>query len=430
MKYRKTGMGQVCGVMVIGMLLSGVSGPAWADDSSNAALKADIEILKQRLSELETTLAEQDVLPPTSGDASVATLWLPSGLQGVQFGGYVDTSYTYNFNEPNNRTSFLRAFDTRAEDFMINQAKIFVAKPVSAESPVGFRTDLIFGSDAEVLGSVSTGLGSTTDELDIQQGYVEYLAPLGNGLDVKMGKFTTLHGAEVTESKDNWNFSRSFLFAWAEPLSHTGVRVSYQWDETFTTMFGVNNGWDVVDDNNKAKTVEMGLTWAPLQDVSLSSAYMFGAEQGSDSHDQRHLWTAVASYKPLEKLALKFAYDYGREEDAVNEEGGGSASWQGFAIYAKYDATDRWAIANRFEVFQDQDGVRTAVNSATTSPTGSAIDDLDLWEWTLTNEYKINSHLIARLEYRLDKADSKVFRHDQGFSNYQNTVALEVIAPF
>ena len=51
-------------------------------------------------------------------------------------------------------------------------------------------------------------------------------------------------------------------------------------------------------------------------------------------------------------------------------------------------------------------------------------------EWTLTNEYQLNSHLLARLEYRLDKADSKLFRHDQGFENYQNTVAVEFIAPF
>ena len=32
--------------------------------------------------------------------------------------------------------------------------------------------------------------------------------------------------------------------------------------------------------------------------------------------------------------------------------------------------------------------------------------------------------------YRLDKADSDVFRHDQGFKDYQNTVAVEFIAPF
>ncbi len=409
------------------------AGLVWADEPETASVKADIEILKARIAELEAklkTVGERGAATYQAPEASGASIALPSGLQGVQISGHVDTAYTYNLNEPNNRVSTFRVFDTRSEDFMINSAELVVQKAVSPESPVGFRTDLDFGTDAEVVGGVTTGLGRGDDELDLQQAYVEYLAPIGNGVDIKFGKFVTLHGAEVIEAKDNWNYSRSYLFGYSIPFTHTGIRVSYPWTEWLLTCFGINNGWDVVDDNNKAKTVELSATVTPLQNLSLGGTYMFGAEQGNDSHDQRHLLDLVAQYQPIDKLTLRLNVDFAGEEDAVSETGGGSASWNGIAAYAKYDVTDRWSLAGRFEVFNDQDGVRTAVNAAATSPTGSAIADLQLMEWTLTNEFKLNKHLIGRLEYRLDKADSKVFRHDQGFSNYQNTVAVEFIAPF
>jgi hypothetical protein len=416
----------------------GAVGPVWAADPG---LQAEIEVLKERLAKLEAKLAEGSIVPPTAGEGA-STIALPSGLHGVQISGFADTSYTYNFNEPNNRINTLRVFDTQSGSFMVNNAELVVEKPVNAESPLGFRTDIDWGTDMEVVGGVTTGLGANahthgvstntavSDEVELQQAYVEYLAPIGNGLDIKVGKFVTLHGAEVIESKDNWNFSRSYLFGYAIPFTHTGIRASYPWNDWLSTTVGVNNGWDVVDDNNKAKTVELGATVTPTENTSLIATYMFGAEQAGDSRDQRHLLDLVASYQPTEQLTLKLNVDIAREEDALSETGGGAATWNGIAAYAKYDVTDKWSIAGRWEVFNDNDGARTAINAASTSPTGSPITDAQFMEWTLTNEYKLNSHLIARLEYRLDKADSKLFRHDQGFSNYMNTVAVEFIAPF
>jgi hypothetical protein len=58
---------------------------------------------------------------------------------------------------------------------------------------------------------------------DIEQSYLSYLAPMGRGLQIDVGKFVTQHGAEVIEAKDNWNYSRSLLFALAIPYYHMGV---------------------------------------------------------------------------------------------------------------------------------------------------------------------------------------------------------------
>ncbi len=390
-----------------------------ADEPSNAGLKAEVELLKERLAKLEDQLDSQKASEAGAASGS-AIVQLPSGLHGVNLSGFVDTTYTYNFNTPKSpRTNTLRVFDTRANSVMLNNAELVLEKPVSVESPVGFRTDLDFGTDSEVVGGVTTGLGTGDDEVDLQQAYVEYLAPVGNGLDVKAGKFVTLHGAEVIESKDNWNISRSLLFGFAIPFTHTGVRANYAWCDKFSTVVGVNNGWDVVDDNNEAKTVELGFTAIPLEKVSVGSTYMLGAEQTGNNTNQRSLWDIVASYQPIEPLQLKLNYDYGWEDNAAGFHN--NAVWQGLAGYARYALNDQWALALRGEWFSDPDGVRTALGR-----TG-----LKVYEWTATSEYQLNKHLLSRLEYRHDQANENVFLHDKsGQRPNQDTIALEFIAPF
>ena len=51
--------------------------------------------------------------------------------------------------------------------------------------------------------------------------------PLGKGLQINVGKFVTPAGAEVIETKDNWNYSRGLLFALAIPYFHFGTSAKY-----------------------------------------------------------------------------------------------------------------------------------------------------------------------------------------------------------
>jgi len=404
--------------------------PVWAADPG---LQAEIEVLKERLAKLEAKLNEGGTVPPTSGEGGPALVHLPSGLQGVNMSGFVDTSFGYNFNAPQTRTNTLRVFDTQSQSFMVNDTELVLEKPVSSDSPLGFKTSLMLGTDAEVVGSVTSGLGLGTDELDLKDAYVDYLVPVGEGLDVKAGKFATMHGAEVIESKDDWNITRSFLFGFAIPFTHTGIRATYPLTSWLSTTLGIDNGWDVVDDNNQAKTIETSFTATPTKNTSFTTNYMVGAEQTGNNGHQRHLIDFVASYQPIDPLQLKLNVDYGFEQQGVIL-GHDNASWTGIAGYARYALTDRWALTARTEWFHDADGARTAFNPAVVAANainGIAGTDLKLWETTLTSEYKLNSHLIGRLEYRHDQANEHVFRRqDVGQRPYQDTVAVEFIAPF
>ncbi|MBI3010830.1 MAG: porin [Candidatus Omnitrophica bacterium] len=404
-----------------------------ADDIDSAAVQSEIEVLKQRLAKLESKLAKM----PEAGISSIGekpgrpTLELPSGLQGLQMSGYADVSYQYSFNEPNTATTTTgRAFDTEAHGFTPHAFELVLEKPITDEMPFGFRSDLFFGDDAAVF--KSTGLGLGGEDFDLQQAYITARAPIGDGLDFKIGKFVTLLGAEVIESPANWNFSRSFGFFYSIPFTHTGVLASYPLlGEWGSTTLGVVNGWDIVDDNNKAKSLIGNITLTPpgLETVTLSINGIHGAERATNNTNKRTVISNVLSWTPIEQLALMADYDYGHESNltqGTSATGFEAANWQGLALYAKYDFTPIWSLAGRWEWFDDKDNTRTVL----TGPGGGTITDIDFYGYTLTSQWKLYEHVLARLEYRHDKADDKVFVRDEGLSSYQDTVAAEMIYHF
>jgi Putative beta-barrel porin-2, OmpL-like. bbp2 len=73
-----------------------------------------------------------------------------------------------------------------------------------------------------------------TEKSDLQEGYLSYRIPVGAGLTLKGGRLVTLLGYEVIESPNNLNFSRSFLFSFAIPLTHVGLLAFYLLTDTLS----------------------------------------------------------------------------------------------------------------------------------------------------------------------------------------------------
>ena len=398
-------------------------------------LEGEIAALRTRLDDLEGQLDAQKTADAKLGrrleslKAAEGLVEVPALLKGVEVSGYVDTSYTYSLADQNNRINRVRTFDTDANDFSLNLLKAVIEKPVNEEDPFGFRADLGFGEDAALFDS--TGIGgagaatgiiaddSSNNELSIEQAYVEYLAPIGSGLSIKAGKFVTLLGAEVIESIDNPNYSRSFLFGFAIPFTHVGVLTSYNVTEWMDAQLGLVNGWDQYDDVNKSKTFlsRVGVDLATLAETAgirdlagidpnrvlgdLSIAWVTGPEQAAtaaitagDNENDRSVIDVIYQVQPLDKLTLTGNWDYGQENDAAVSGGvDADASWNGFAIVADYQCTDKLSAAIRYEWFKDNQGVRTG-----------AVQDLE--EITVTLNYWMDEKTLARLEFRHDESSA------------------------
>jgi hypothetical protein len=318
-----------------------------------------------------------------------------------------------------------------------------VQKAVSAKGDFGFRLDLAMGAVAKVAAArglfrdVATGIAG---DFDLQQAFVSYIVPVGKGLRVDAGKFVTPVGTEFIDGYDGYNdnFSRSLLFTWAIPFTHTGFKLSYPFSDKFSAMVMLVNGWDNVLDNNSAKSFGVSLTLTPIGPLAIYLNYIGGPERDHQDSDFRNLVDLGVVAHIGSRLTLMVNADYGNDMNAIAPAmadpgipmpaapdpaaagvAASNAQWAGVALYVRVQATKRFAAIARGEIFWDIDGFRTGVKQR-------------IMELTLTPELKITDALVLRGEFRIDQSDQGIFFKSDGTSTrkYQPTLALNALYAF
>ncbi|MGC1402275.1 MAG: porin [Thermodesulfobacteriota bacterium] len=328
---------------------------------------------------------------------------------------YLQGGYTYNFRNPDSQENEFRIFDHKANSFTLDLAQIQFLK----DAPIGgmgYKLKVSAGETAKFIHSRGLGIKdgqapADTEAFDLTEAYLQYNAPLGKGLKFTFGKMATYHGAEVIEARDNPNYSRSFLFNFAIPFTHTGLMVSYPFSDALTTSLYSVNGWDNTDDNNTGKTFGLSLAWTPIEQFAMNFNLMYGPEQNNNNSNNRFLFDWVGTIKPVKNLSFILNTDYGTEQQDPNANGTDS-KWYGVAGIVKYDFNDLFSLALRGEYFNDPDGARTGTAQA-------------LKEITFTPEFRIAKGLILRPEYRYDWSDQNSF--NGGKDKNQHTIALGVM---
>ena len=173
----------------------------------------------------------------------------------MDFSGFVDGYFSYNGNRPgqdaNGQTNDLYNFNDKTDQFNLSAAKFTINHTAD---PVGVHIDLLWGRTNALIHS---GTEQSTANY-LEQAFISFTPAKVHGTEFDFGQFVTSAGAEVIEAKDNWNYSRSLLFAWAIPYYHFGLRTSTPVTKTWTAGVQLVNGWNNVVDNNGGVTV--GLT--------------------------------------------------------------------------------------------------------------------------------------------------------------------------
>ncbi|MGO8755271.1 MAG: porin [Gallionellaceae bacterium] len=368
-------------------------------------------------------MADAPAAPADAGKAPVSTLSQVLDASGITATGYLDIGYT-NLNSTGLFVSGTptRVFDApsaaagyNADSFNLNQAAITVSK--QPKEGFGGVINLTAGQDAKVIASN----GTTPGNLDVTQAYASYA---GGPVTVIAGKFVTLAGAEVINSPSNTNYSRSILFGYAIPFTHTGARLTFAASDTISLIAGVNNGWDQVSDLNTSKTVELGFTAAPNKMFSLAGVYYGGQEPANlGTNGSRQLYDLVGTINPIDKLSVVLNYDHGSQDNAALANGSvGTGTWDGLAGYLNYQFSDQWRASLRSEYMNDSDGVRLPY-------VGTAGQK---WkETTLTLAYMPTASLELRGEIRGDSSNEAVFLRSDGTANTdQTSFALEALYKF
>jgi len=367
-------------------------------------------------------------LPAFADDAKSVSLNSDDVKRTLGVSLYIQAGYTYNMNTPATQENGLRVFDHKADSFTLDLAQLVFQKEPARDGS-GYKIKISAGETAKwihsrglsgipVSASTPTSptpaqAGEGTDAFDVTEAFMSYVAPIGKGLRFDLGKIATYHGAEVIEAKDNPNYSRSFLFNYAVPFTHTGLKISYPFSDALSASLHVVNGWDNSTDNNKSKTIGLSIGFTPSEMVSAYLNYMQGPEQDNVNGNSRSLVDVVATIKPSRTLAIILNADSCAEKGIAAN--GGDAKWSGAAGIVKYDFSDKYSLSLRAESFDDKDGVRTGTAQKLT-------------EVTVTPEIRLNGGLIVRPEYRHDSSDKEVFPANAAeVKKTQDTIALGVM---
>ncbi|MDA0740134.1 MAG: outer membrane beta-barrel protein [Nitrospirae bacterium] len=352
--------------------------------------------------------------------------------------GYVEASYTQNFNNPSTGVNNMRSFDGDSNSFRPNNAQLVLEKGASAtgklEDRAGFRLKLNFGEDAKFSG------GSAADDFDFQEAYVNFIAPIGNGITIQGGRMNTLIGYEVIESPYNPNFSRSFMFGMGEPFTVTGLRASYDFNEYVSFAASVINSFTGLQveraSGNSSKSIEALLSIHPMNNVVVSLFGFWGPEGARNvQNSERLLFGGIFDAQVTDKAKVVVEAYYANH--ANNSTFGAlNSRWNGVAGYFIYDFNDQWGARVRSEIFEDAGGTQscagsTALGNALVCNTLTGAVPQTLWEMTYTLQYKPVPNLITRVEFRYDKSNKNTF--DDGFGragNNQSTLAGEAIFLF
>ena len=292
-----------------------------------------------------------------------------------------------------------------------------------------------FGTDADVIASN----GQSRSGLNLTQSYLSYTAGPATLL---AGKFETLAGAEVIESPSDTNFTRSYLFGYSVPFTHTGARLTIAPNSKVAVVVGANNGWDDWKFAGKKVTIEGGILLTPSPFLSLTldtyngNDFAIGGLKAQDVvvagvpatipgvaplYTDRRLYDGVLTIHPTSALSLVANYDNGEQLGgaALGQPAFSSAQWVGIAGYLNYQFNPLYGISLRKETFNDKQGFRTGIVQRLQSNTA-------------TLSYSPGKYII-RGEYRLDSSDGPNFTYtglptgSLAGRNHQNSLSLEMI---
>lgn len=327
-------------------------------------------------------------------------------LSSTTISGYVDTSAQWNFGTGNAGVpAYSFGGPAKADGFNLNVVKLTLEKPAEGGDAwnAGYKVDLLFGPDANALATTSVA-GANTSDFGIKQAYVALHAPIGNGLDFKVGVWDTVLGYEVFESVNNPNFTRSYGYT-IEPTTHTGIHANYQFCEAFSASVCVVNTFGSAINGRanppKAESYKayMGMLaftapkdWGWVAGSTLTACVLNGFNIGANggAADQTSYYIGGTLNTPVTGLKVGAAYDYAgvsRQPSAAGPVGPAYAN--AAAIYASYQATEKLSLHARGEYAWSNPaflGARKVL-----AATGTL--QYDLWK-----------NVLSRLEFRWDHA--------------------------
>jgi hypothetical protein len=362
--------------------------------------------------------------------------------------GWIETSFTANFDSPRDNQNFGRLFDDRSNELVVTQAVVNFERAVTKEPKFdwGFKLQLMFGTDARYLHSLGMRFHQAENgqyQGDIPEVFLGLHIPVltDGGVDVKVGKFVTLVGFETVDPNGNTFYSHTYIFNFGVPTNHTGVLFTLHASETLDLMAGVTRGVNTsIDDNNDALGFHGGFNLTLHGgDIVLGAATHIGPESTDDDTDIRYMNDIWLTWNINKRLSATTEINYIRDNLA-------DADAYGAAQYLTYSISDNVSASLRAEIWRDDrgfyvaqyanafDALRSFAGQSTLDPRSIAGGRTTYADLTIGLDFKLSVlkplGLRIRPELRVDRSlnDKKAFNDSSDDRMF--TAAVDAIMTF
>lgn len=351
----------------------------------------------------ETRPATPATPEPAAPAAGTGVTTTPSGE--TRFGpftlsGFAELYYQWNFNDPSNKLTANRYFDSRHDAITVQNVVLRLGWNYG---PVEGHVTLQSGLITEVIPAPTRGDVSDVLWRLIQEATFSWRTPWLNGLRLEGGLFVVPFTVEDMGVWQNWNWSGSTLFA-AAPFQLIGVRAALPITPRLSVRAGVFNGWDqIVSDETLFKTGLVELSYERGEELLWNLQYGVGIERTRADPEgpyPRHVFDGWVIWQINRRVGVKANVFAGFEPNRF-----GNQWWAGAALYGQFRFTDWLYLAARVDVLHEE------------VPRGASAITFDgastIGSGTLTLEGRPVDHVSLRLEVRHDEADGDVFFNDQ-----------------
>ena len=328
-------------------------------------------------------------------------------LGGVDVSGMIDGYYSLGFNHPAGNVNGLRNFDDKANQIELNMAALTLDY---GPKPVGFHVDVGVGRTFDIISATEKDVSAMRF---FKQAYIDVKPAAWKGLELDFGRFVTFASAEVIETPNNWNYSRSLLYVWCTPYYHFGFRATAPIGKQFTAGFQLVSGWNNIVTGATFRTVGLTGSWAVSKKATWTNTYYGGPDENKANRGLRNLYDTVLLLTPSDKTSVYINLDYLHNSPKYSP----SYKVYGIAGAARFQLSKKFALSPRAEWMSDKSGQSTGVGQ-------------QVKEVTVTGTYAFLDRLSGWLEFRKDWSNQPFFSRGNETAVWKNqpTLLLGMVA--
>lgn len=332
----------------------------------------------------------------------------------IKVSGYLETYYGYDYNKPadNNRPGFVYSHNRHNE--------------------VNLNLGFIKGAyvDGTVRANLAVMAGTYSNaNLAAEQGVLKNIFEANAGLKLSKtsnlwfdaGIFASHIGFESAISKDCWVLTRNIVSD-NTPYYESGAKITYGSNDGKVSIAAFYlNGWQRINrqTGNSQPAGGLQLSIKPTDKITLNYSNYLGTEGPDAVRVRRFHNNFYGIFQISDKFGMITGFDYGTQQVAK----GSNETNEIFSpvIIAQYKFNPKWALAGRFEYYEDANGVIIATGTP---------DGFKTSGYSMNIDYLPVSNAVLRLEGKVFDSKDKIFTRELIPVNHSASVTSSIAVSF